>query len=114
MIPDEQLIEWLQAIVAEEDIRPLAEILGHLQWPTTGATLLHQSELFQIDTLVFLRDARSRDLHDEKSIIKILCTRLPRPLKLSSLQYFAPGCLRGAEAKKNINCYGDDPGGSEA
>ena len=105
LIPDQQLIDWLQAIIDDEDDRPLAEILARLQWPSTGSTLQHQAEIFQMETIVLLRDARARDMHDEKSIIKLLCSRLPRPLKLSALEYFAQGCLRGAEAKKNIKKF---------
>lgn len=85
LISDAQLTEWLESIIVEEKLRPLPEILRGLQWPSAGSSFVHQTQLFQMNTLVLLRDAaRAHDLHDEKSVITILGSRLPRPLKLAA------------------------------
>ena len=104
LIPDEQLLTWLTSIVEENDFRPPAEILHRLQWPSAaGTSLVYQAQLFQMDSLILLRGAPA--LQDEtKNIIKILITRLPRPLKLAATEFFAPGCLRDLEDNKELFC----------
>ena len=103
-LSDPALRTWLEDIVALEDFRTLPEILASIRWvAAAGSTLDQQTLNFMRACYKVLERYSVVDRFSEKDIIKIVCERLPAPLRNATRDHFM--LLRGAETKKVLKKF---------